>query len=142
MLAGAANAVPTARRFVRSWLHAHRLDVVAPRLELVVSELFTNAVVHGRGPIQARLSVERDCVRVEIIDHGGGQPRLRPPTEPGGWGLRLVDQLADAWGSDVGDGRTLVWAEHGLPPNHRSGTSRRSDAERPGVDAAGGLGGR
>lgn len=95
-------------------------------LRLVVSELVTNSVRHGsprRGGVRLVVRVEEDCVRVEVDDGGAGfhlppgGPRARGDS---GWGLVLVDQLADAWGVEV-NGRTRVWCELRL----RSGQGRQ-----------------
>jgi anti-sigma regulatory factor (Ser/Thr protein kinase) len=75
---------------------------------LMVSELVTNAVVHGVGAISLRIDVEADAVRVEVADEGN--VALAPSPEAGahgGWGLRIVEQLADDWG--VLEGSTRVW---------------------------------
>jgi len=75
---------------------------------LMVSELVTNAVQHGVGAISLRIDVETDAVRVEVADEGN--VALAPTPEPGahgGWGLRIVEQLADDWG--VLEGSTRVW---------------------------------
>ena len=42
-------------------------------------------------------------MRVEVTDAGPGfDPAHRPePSEAGGWGLRLVDAMADRWGVEV-----------------------------------------
>jgi anti-sigma regulatory factor (Ser/Thr protein kinase) len=76
---------------------------------LMVSELITNAVVHGVGAISLRIDVEADAaVRVEVADEGN--IRVAPSPEHGahgGWGLRIVEQLADDWG--VLEGSTRVW---------------------------------
>jgi anti-sigma regulatory factor (Ser/Thr protein kinase) len=82
-------------------------------LRLVVSELVTNAVIHAPGqPIRVSVDVDEEgVVRGEIQDRGAGGVRLRTttPGDPGGYGLGIVDALADDWG--VGDGSTLVWFE-------------------------------
>jgi anti-sigma regulatory factor (Ser/Thr protein kinase) len=75
---------------------------------LMVSELVTNAVVHGVGAISLRIDVEADAVRIEVADEGN--VALAPSPEAGahgGWGLRIVEQLADDWG--VLEGSTKVW---------------------------------
>lgn len=92
----------------------------AGTLELVVGELVANAVRYGTGPMEVAMAAHSGRVRVEVHDRGGGRPVLRA-VEPtgraiGGWGLRMVDQLVDAWGSDVSDGRTVVWVEKLIPP--------------------------
>jgi anti-sigma regulatory factor (Ser/Thr protein kinase) len=75
---------------------------------LMVSELVTNAVVHGVGAIWLRIDVEADAVRIEVADEGN--VALAPSPEAGahgGWGLRIVERLADDWG--VLEGSTKVW---------------------------------
>jgi anti-sigma regulatory factor (Ser/Thr protein kinase) len=85
-------------------------------LVLVVSELVTNSVKYGPGrPI--RIDVETDGprkVRGEVVDQGEGAELVAAAApdddEPGGRGLRIVDQLA-RWG--VREGSTHVWFELG-----------------------------
>jgi anti-sigma regulatory factor (Ser/Thr protein kinase) len=75
---------------------------------LLVSELVNNALLHGIGAIRLRIDVEPDGVRVEVSDQGNVAVAPNPtPGAHGGWGLRIVDQLADEWG--VLDGSTRVW---------------------------------
>ena len=87
-------------------------------LRLLVTELITNAVRHAgcRTWIELGVEIYPDSVRAEVLDCGSGfQPPERP--EPhrdrtGGWGLCLVDQLADRWGV-APDDVTRVWFELG-----------------------------
>ena len=79
---------------------------------LLVSELVTNSVQHGGGDmITVHLDVDRSGVlRCEVIDDGGGfVPRGRDNRVVGGWGLDLVEQIAESWG--VREGSTHVWFE-------------------------------
>jgi anti-sigma regulatory factor (Ser/Thr protein kinase) len=87
------------------------------RLRLLVSELVTNSVRHaGTGeddPIYLRVDPSPGSVRVEVVDKGDGfdPPRQHPdPERASGWGLFLVDRIADRWGVRV-DGNTRVWFE-------------------------------
>ena len=89
-------------------------DDVRPDLMLLVSELITNSVKYGgEGPLKLQIAASAPRrVRVEVIDQGGGfvpTARDRPVAEPGGWGLHLVESLADRWG--VYEGSTHVWFE-------------------------------
>jgi anti-sigma regulatory factor (Ser/Thr protein kinase) len=97
------------RRSLSSW----GFDAQAPALELAVSELVTNALEHGDGAIELQLSAQGDELRLEVVDEGRGPapPALRdvPVDEPGGWGLRMVDEVADAWGADSTSTETRVW---------------------------------
>lgn len=68
--------------------------------ELVVSELVTNAVVHGREPVTVDLVVEEGLLVLGVHDEGTGFTELPPPAGPddaGGRGLRLVGALVDTW---------------------------------------------
>ena len=86
-------------------------------LQLVVSELVTNSVKFGpKRPITLALTVGKDgLVSGEVIDQGDSEQRtveMTPePTVSGGWGLHLVDQVAQRWG--VHEGSTHVWFEIG-----------------------------
>ena len=85
-------------------------------IRLLVSELVTNSVRHSRAERElVRLAVTSRgrTVRVEVSDGGTGfEPRARtkPREEAGGWGLHLVDRLANRWGVETGR-RTRVWFE-------------------------------
>jgi anti-sigma regulatory factor (Ser/Thr protein kinase) len=86
-------------------------------LRLLVNELVTNSVRHARvsRQDQIRLIVELDskCVRVEVVDQGPGFEVISPTpsiSQASGWGLYLVEQLADRWGVETRDG-TVVWFE-------------------------------
>jgi len=89
---------------------------------LIVSELVTNALRHGapHPTDHIVLLVERspESVRIEVRDPGRGAtlPQFRAPQgAAGGWGLMLVERLADRWGYAEAGGGTLVWADIGAP---------------------------
>jgi hypothetical protein len=53
-------------------------------------------------------------VRVEVRDDGAGFEWSRPPDDPNrvtGYGLVLVEAVADRWGIDTASGRNCVWFE-------------------------------
>ena len=87
-------------------------------VRLLVSELVTNAVRHAdltaEDRIRLRAELHTGTLRVEVRDPGKGF-QLRPPepdpTRPSGWGLYLVDELADRWGVDGHDRGTRIWFE-------------------------------
>jgi anti-sigma regulatory factor (Ser/Thr protein kinase) len=101
----------TAPRQARRTVEAHAGGVPRERRDaavLLVSELVTNALVHGEGDIVLELEVDGDRLHVEICDHGRRHPHVRETAgADGGWGLRLVDATALRWG--VGDESTRVW---------------------------------
>jgi anti-sigma regulatory factor (Ser/Thr protein kinase) len=106
------TAAAEARRGVVSCfgdlLGADKLDDVL----LVVSELVTNAVLHGRGDIDLRMACDTRYVTGAVSDEGhefDGRPRRPDPTRAGGHGLHIVARVAEQWG--LGDGATSVWFE-------------------------------
>ncbi|WP_142214346.1 ATP-binding protein [Streptomyces sp. SLBN-118] len=109
------RSVPAAREFVRTavtdWGLGARMDDVL----LCVSELATNALVHGVPPGRGyRLKLwlhGAGVLRVEVHDSGGGLPSLQEPDGESGRGLLLVAALADKWGVDERDPGKIVWCE-------------------------------
>jgi anti-sigma regulatory factor (Ser/Thr protein kinase) len=88
---------------------------------LLVSELVTNCVVHaGLAPgqdIELRLARRLDTVRIEVRDGGRGfADTLVHGRRSNGFGLYLVEQLADRWGVVRGD-LTCVWFEVDSEPH-------------------------
>jgi serine phosphatase RsbU (regulator of sigma subunit)/anti-sigma regulatory factor (Ser/Thr protein kinase) len=105
-------AVAQARAATTAQLDAWGLPELAFTTELVVSELVTNAVRYGGGPITLRLIRDRVLV-CEVSDPSSTQPRLRRArgTDEGGRGLYLVAQLAEAWGTRYTARGKVIWAE-------------------------------
>ena len=97
----------------RELLRKHAVALGPDRLDtavLLVSELVTNAVLHGAGDIRLLIALDGATARFAVSDDGDGTPVVRDDPGPdGGWGLRLVGQLAARWG--VLRGRTQVWFE-------------------------------
>jgi anti-sigma regulatory factor (Ser/Thr protein kinase) len=85
-------------------------------VRLLVSELVTNSVRHAgldrKDWIDLHVAVAPHAVRVTVTDPGGGftPPRPPGPTDPSGWGLTLVERMANRWGISS-DGSTQVWFE-------------------------------
>jgi len=107
----ATAASHVARRALRS-VCADRVESdVLTDAELLISELATNALLHGRGNIKLRAAIDEQRLWAAVIDEGAGfdgSPRRRAHDQIGGWGLDLVDVLASRWG--VAD-NTHVWFE-------------------------------
>lgn len=110
------SAAARARRLVARLLGGQQVSEEAREsAQLVASELVTNALQHGEGAIELRLRLMEGFLRVEVVDQGRAQaPAVRQdtPGETGGWGLRIIDQLAAQWG--VFEGTTHVWADIAL----------------------------
>jgi anti-sigma regulatory factor (Ser/Thr protein kinase) len=113
---------------------------VAENAELLVSELVTNSVRHAGLPEEASIEfsvrASAEVLMVEVADGGRGfdhtvTPRPRAVAgvaEASGWGLFLVDRIADRWGAVEMDGETRVWFE--LSPGARSRNGHTRDAVR------------
>lgn len=99
-----------ARQVMRSW---SLLDEVVETATLLASELVTNALVHGLGPVDLRLRLTRDRLVLEAVDVGHHMPRRRRAgdDDEGGRGLQLVASMADRWGYRSLDDGKVVWAE-------------------------------
>lgn len=105
-------------RLARRWVMARctelRFDCAGVDLPLLVSELVTNACLHGGDPVTLRLELSRTRARVEVEDGVPGWPGMQSPTDrdPGGRGLLIVDSLSHLWGIDqAATGGKVVWAE-------------------------------
>lgn len=71
----------------------------AANARLLISELASNAVMYGREPIKLDIQIEEQDACFAVRDDGDEQPRMRPEDERvGGFGLRIVDRIADEWG--------------------------------------------
>ena len=92
--------------------------VIAGDVELLISELVTNSYRHSGHPAEAigvEVHLEPEKVRCEIVDQGKGFAAAPVPESErgeGGWGLLIVDRLADRWGVRSGP-PTQVWFEIG-----------------------------
>jgi anti-sigma regulatory factor (Ser/Thr protein kinase) len=93
-----------ARELVRKTLAAWGLNEQAELVELVVTELATNALRHGTGPIDISLSYSGTDLRTEVHDYGAGRPVRRRTTadDEQGRGLELLDGLIDLTGGARG----------------------------------------
>ena len=104
----------------RQWVVQTCRDIDRPELvecaELGVSELVTNALLHGEAPIQVRVRGTRQHPRVEVRDGSQERPVL-PTEEPEsddvlltfGRGLSIVGRCSDAWGAEIERDGKVVW---------------------------------
>ena len=113
-LASAPESIAAARRAVRALLSAEPRSSLGPRLELVVSELMTNAVTYGdpREEIRLGLTLYVEHAHVSIHNFGPSSDlaRFRQQRADGGRGLVIVAELVDGWSIDTGPTGTTVTA--------------------------------
>ncbi|WP_335939537.1 SpoIIE family protein phosphatase [Streptomyces sp. PTD5-9] len=105
-------AVAGVRKNVAAWLTDRGLDEEAFTTELILSELVTNAVRYGTGPIEVRLLYDRSLI-CEVSDTSNTSPHLRyaASTDEGGRGLFLVAQIAERWGTRYTETGKVIWSE-------------------------------
>jgi anti-sigma regulatory factor (Ser/Thr protein kinase) len=112
------EAVSDARRYVRDRLDGVLTPDRLSEVELLTSELFTNAVRHAGleegDRIHLDIDVDTDTVHVAVVDAGPGfdsSKIFHEPRDPGGgWGLFLVHKVSDRWGIDPSPPHS-VWFE-------------------------------
>ncbi|MER7693280.1 ATP-binding SpoIIE family protein phosphatase [Streptomyces sp. NPDC097610] len=119
-----AAAVAETRKLVDERLTGWGLEEATFTLEPVVSELVTNAIRYGSGPIRLRLIKERSLI-CEVSDSGGTAPHLRRArvSEEGGRGLFLVAGLTQRWGTHYTSAGKTIWAEQALGRSPRTAPS-------------------
>ena len=113
-LGGGPDAAATAR----GALARLRADIDPPLMEtlrLLVTELVTNSVKHSQDDrLCLRVLVGPSSVWTEVTDEGPGFDPANtgaPRADRSGWGLFLVERLADRWGATHESGATKVWFE-------------------------------
>ncbi|MEU9778294.1 ATP-binding protein [Streptomyces sp. NPDC047968] len=97
------DSVGQARTFATEALADWGLPDRAEEIRLCVSELATNALVHGTAPghgFLVKLDADEEAVRVEVHDSRRQHPQARQAagTDTSGRGLVLVNAFADDWG--------------------------------------------
>ena len=102
--------------------------------ELLVSELVTNALRHGAPALRLFVQAHENQLRVRVSDGGSGLPaRTEPPPSAeaiSGRGLRIVEAVATAWGTDIDpvNGGKTVWfhlTDSARPQTAEAASSRR-----------------
>jgi anti-sigma regulatory factor (Ser/Thr protein kinase) len=116
-LAPHPTAPRLARRSVRDildWAPSEATD----RIELLVSELLTNSVIHAGldsdQTVDVRLTCGGDRVRLDVADPGHWFRAVAVEPKPGAlgqWGFYLVSTLSDRWGVKELDHGKAVWFE-------------------------------
>ncbi|MGH9042456.1 MAG: ATP-binding protein [Acidimicrobiia bacterium] len=113
-LGGSPATAGTARRYVRQMLVAQHVDEkVTGIVELLTSEVVTNALLHARGAEELSVYVWPTVIRVEVDDPSALLPtRRRAGVDAvSGRGLNIVNALARSWGVEPGPRGKRVWFE-------------------------------
>ncbi len=107
------EAVPAARALLREVVAGTVFEARLPDGELALSELVTNAVLHGREPIEVTLRLTGDVLRAEVSDANPVSPSfsMLDPTAVTGRGLLLISASGDRWGVEPGTPGKVVWFE-------------------------------
>jgi serine/threonine-protein kinase RsbW len=116
------TAIRRARHEVEDALASRVTARVLGDVMLLVSELVTNAVRHAAtDEFEIAIEVAAGGLRIEVRDGGGGFVPVIAPSQDGngGYGLYIVDRLADRWGVDCGE-QGVIWLELG-PGGQREG---------------------
>ncbi|MGW4224547.1 SpoIIE family protein phosphatase [Streptomyces bauhiniae] len=110
------SVVSTARRLVDQQLAVWHLEEAAYTTGLIVSELVTNAIRYGAGPIQLRLIHDSGRLLTEVTDANSTSPHLRHARESdeGGRGLYIVMRLSTRWGVRHSHQDKTIWSEQRL----------------------------
>lgn len=120
VLASEPASVPAVRRFLHGLLHSWRMgELSGGDVELLATELATNALRHARSPFTVIVRYDGEVLRVEVGDGSRALPRLLSvgPDETGGRGLFLVETLASAWGVAPTVEGKRVWFDVPVPPD-------------------------
>ncbi|MDH6493406.1 SpoIIE family protein phosphatase [Streptomyces sp. SAI-127] len=113
------RAVADVRRFLRAQARSWDWEAVIPDLELAVTELVTNGLVHADSKVEVRLREYADHLRVDVRDSDPRPPLPAPVLTSGGTddesehgrGLLIVDALAASWGNSPSGRGKSVWFE-------------------------------
>ena len=118
---GAARCYPpdpavlsAARSFAADRLHTLELTELREDVELLLTELMTNVIIHARTDFEVRMEPSGDGVRVEVIDGNTAMPvpGTLVANALSGRGLTLVQSLSARWGAHPNeDGGKTVWFE-------------------------------
>ncbi|MGK5632938.1 ATP-binding protein, partial [Streptomyces sp. URMC 123] len=110
-------AVAPVRADARRHLIRWHLDDVTYAVELILSELITNAIRYGTPPVHARLINDR-ALTCEVSDSSSTSPHLRyaADDDEGGRGLYLIAHLSDHWGTRYSPRGKTIWTQNTVAP--------------------------
>lgn len=107
-----------ARRFMALTLEEWQCEDLLDTVNLLATELVTNAVVHAESEAEVAVVLTPTALRVEVADRGAGMPAPRDAEQwaTSGRGMALVETMASAWGVEPRpDGGKVIWFELARP---------------------------
>jgi anti-sigma regulatory factor (Ser/Thr protein kinase) len=120
------------RRWARSWMAEHPVAGVEPDdVALAMTELVSNSIKYGSGPVLVDLVTEDHLLRLDDGDRSEHMPRQPPPgTAPsGGRGLLILNGLTNNWGVRLRpQGGKTVWCVFHGASSFAPGTAVQADA--------------
>lgn len=140
------EVVRHARRLTRTALAAWGAGHLVDGAEMIVSELVTNAVRYGHGPVDLAIALTDEMLRISVSDGGPclPVPREAGPGDQSGRGLLIVEALAESWEVRAGlDGKTVscvLPTGHAGPAGAGATASARAGASSTAAASAGVLG--
>jgi anti-sigma regulatory factor (Ser/Thr protein kinase) len=121
------RVVALARAFVGMTLRSWKMPGLSADVELLTSELVTNAVLHARTALRLKLSYDHDGLTVSVLDGNVRLPAVAgiPDDATSGHGLLLVERLSDSWGVEHNTLGKTVWARIASQPVSPPGAAHR-----------------
>ena len=117
-LAADVSSSAVARRFMEETLERWACGDVLDVVNLLVTELVTNAVIHGGSESEVAVLLTGQALRVEVADNHPAVPAPRPTDDDwatSGRGLALVETLSERWGIEPRAGGKVIWFELARP---------------------------
>ena len=107
------SSVARIRRFAVDTCRRTGSGADCDTVALLVSEVATNALVHGAGRVRVRVRPTTRGLRVEVHDEDTTLPSRRQatPMDEGGRGIALVEALSSGWGAENTEDGKNVWFE-------------------------------
>ena len=102
-----------ARRLASAALESWQLGEAGDAVELIVTELVANSVLHAGSAPEIAVLLLPDAIRLEVADSSPDLPRPRDagPEATSGRGMNLIDAMATRWGADPTPTGKTVWVE-------------------------------
>jgi DNA-binding NarL/FixJ family response regulator len=122
-LAADVRSSAGARRFMEETLRRWDCGGVLDIVNILVSELVTNAIKHAESEADVAVVLTPTSIRIEVSDTGGGVPRAKQLVQEGtsGRGLAIVEAMSSGWGITPRDKGKTVWFE--VPRLDQSGAA-------------------